>query len=120
MRMPTPPLSTEPSRTRRNMLERRALQRHLWPSQSCRLAPVSTRLLQVVHHLQVEPELSGCAKPLTKQDRRLGGYTGRWCIKIVRFAWPLNLEPYLIRTEIGMPRPVILLSALQAILASIF
>jgi hypothetical protein len=56
-----------------------------------------------------------------RTGRYSGSYpVGRWCIKIVRFAWPLNLEPYLIRTEIGMPRPVILLSALQAILASIF
>jgi hypothetical protein len=32
----------------------------------------------------------------------------------------LKLAPYLIRMEIGIPRPVILLSALQAILASVF
>ena len=39
-------------------------------------------------------------------------------MKIVWIAWPFSLESHLIRTEIGMPRRVILLSALQAILAS--
>jgi hypothetical protein len=44
---------------------------------------------------------------------------GRWCKNTVWVASPLGFASYLIRTEIGIPRPVILLSVLQAIFASI-
>jgi hypothetical protein len=75
-------------------------------------APYANRV--GVAHGDILNEIAGWPRTVVRYSK------WRWCMNMVWLHLPLSFEPYLIRTEIGMPRLVILLRALQAILASVF